>query len=670
MLSHLQNMAGGLYSGLFLPVVNMSLTASAVIGAVLLARLALRRAPKIFSYALWAVVLFRLLCPVSIPLPFSLLGALDAPAQTAAGGMGSAVSYVLPEGEPAPDIPAQSGEGGTVLDGGQQTAGQEPVQEQSGGRPQAETQQPAAAQGISLEEAAACVWLLGALAMAGYAAGSWLRLRRRLAESIRLEGNQYLSDRIDGPFVLGVVRPRIYLPATLEAGELPYILAHERHHIRRGDHIWRLLAFLALALHWFNPLVWVAFALSGKDMEMSCDEAVVKRLGEGIRADYSASLLSLSTGRRLLSGLPLAFGEGETSGRIKNLLRWHRPKVWITVAAAVACLAVGAACVANPMGAGGEGAQAPAGAYDSPEDYVAQALAQVDEVEYASADGGTAALTVEETRLDYLVRAAQVEGLAPEGTLETWQFSYQVRPDAAGRAQLNEGGIAGEDGWYTLGYQPEMAIVLRYPDGSCDVLRERTSLEGWGAWYENEGQALYDWYVQRYGLDVPRYVEDWADRLSGLEALGLDNFPMGLLEGDGWTIRVPLSPEVSYDLSQTPNGDGTLTELTLWPGGTLSIQWTQAPLERQREELRNQGYAPADSTGMVWRYQTEDGMGGDIEVRFYPAQDGAWRVSGYFEPWHAELAALSEQDGALAAQLELCARLIQAMAESFTVAED
>ena len=238
MLSHLQNMASGLYSGLysglFLPVVNMSLTASAVIGAVLLARLALRRAPKIFSYALWAVVLFRLLCPVSIPLPFSQQGALDAPARTAAGGMGSAVSYVLPEGEPAPDIPAQSGEGGTVPDGGQQTAGQEPVQEQSGGRTQAETQQPAAAQGISLEEAAACVWLLGALAMAGYAAGSWLRLRRRLAESIRLEGNQYLSDRIDGPFVLGVVRPRIYLPTTLEAGELPYILAHERHHIPGG----------------------------------------------------------------------------------------------------------------------------------------------------------------------------------------------------------------------------------------------------------------------------------------------------------------------------------------------------------------------------------------------------------------------------------------------------
>ena len=609
---------------------------------------------------------------MSIPLPFSLLGALDAPARTAAGGMGSAVSYVLPEGEPAPDIPAQSGEGGTVPDGGQQTAGQEPVQEQSGGRPQAETQQPAAAQGISLEEAAACVWLLGALAMAGYAAGSWLRLRRRLAESIRLEGNQYLSDRIDGPFVLGVVRPRIYLPATLEAGELPYILAHERHHIRRGDHIWRLLAFLALALHWFNPLVWVAFALSGKDMEMSCDEAVVKRLGEGIRADYSASLLSLATGRRALPGMPLAFGEGETSGRIKNLLRWHRPKVWITVAAAVACLAVGAACVANPAGAASQepSGEAPSGRYADAEDYVNQILPLIQSVSYENPQGGTSTVPVAQARLTSLTRAAQVDGLAPEGTLETWQFSYQVQLDQAGVQTVEADGVAGQDGWYTLGSQPEMAILLRYDDGSYDVLREHSSLEGWGIWYENEGQALHDWYVTEQGLDEPRYVEDWADRLPGLAALGLDSFPMGLLEGDGWTIRVPLSPEVSYDLSQTPNGDGTLTELTLWPGGTLSIQWTQAPLERQREELRNQGYAPADSTGMVWRYQTEDGMGGDIEVRFYPAQDGAWRVSGYFEPWQAELAALSEQDGALAAQLELCARLIQAIAESFTVAED
>ena len=647
----------------FLAVVNMSLTAGVVIGVVALARLALKRAPKIFSYALWGVVLFRLLCPVSLTASFSLMGAIDAPARVVGSPISSSVTYLRPEAaqtQPEGGETARAGEG-EAPSGGQPDGAQ--------ALPQA-PEQAGADRAAGLETALPWIWLAGALALLGYGLVSFLRLRRRLDEAIRLKGNLYLSDRIGTPFVLGLFRPRVYLPATLRRQELPYILAHEHHHICRGDHILRLLAFLALALHWFNPLVWAAFLLSGKDMEMSCDEAVVAKLGGGIRADYSASLLSLSTGRRLLSGLPLAFGEGETLGRVRNLLRWRRPRRWLTLLAAAACLAVAAACAANPMGAGGEGAQAPAGAYDSPEDYVAQALAQVDEVEYASADGGTAALTVEETRLDYLVRAAQVEGLAPEGTLETWQFSYQVRPDAAGLTQLAEAGIAGEGGWYTLGYQPEMAIVLRYPDGSCDVLRERTSLEGWGAWYENEGQALYDWYVQRYGLDVPRYVEDWADRLPGLEALGLDSFPMGLLEGDGWTIRVPLSSEVSYDLAQTPNGDGTLTGLTLWPGGTLSIQWTQAPLERQREELRNQGYAPADSTGMVWRYQTEDGMAGDIEVRFYPAQDGVWRVSGYFEPWQAEQAALSEQDGALAAQLELCARLIQAMAESFTVAED
>ncbi len=666
MLSHLQNMASGLYSGLysglFLPVVNMSLTASAVIGAVLLARLALRRAPKIFSYALWAVVLFRLLCPVSIPLPFSLLGALDAPAQTAAGGMGSAVSYVLPEGEPAPDIPAQSGEGGTVLDGGQQTAGQEPVQEQSGGRPQAETQQPAAAQGISLEEAAACVWLLGALAMAGYAAGSWLRLRRRLAESIRLEGNQYLSDRIDGPFVLGVVRPRIYLPATLETGELPYILAHERHHIRRGDHIWRLLAFLALALHWFNPLVLVAFALSGKDMEMSCDEAVVKRLGEGIRADYSASLLSLATGRRVLPGMPLAFGEGETSGRIKNLLRWHRPKVWITVAAAVACLAVGAACVANPAGAASQepSGEAPSGRYADAEDYVNQILPLIQSVSYENPQGGTSTVPVAQARLTSLTRAAQVDGLAPEGTLETWQFSYQVQLDQAGVQTVEADGVAGQDGWYTLGSQPEMAILLRYDDGSYDVLREHSSLEGWGIWYENEGQALHDWYVTEQGLDEPRYVEDWIDRLPQLRQAGYDSYPARRVEGEGWSLMIPCGDPFRWDL-QGDGSQGYWQWNSPLSSATLGVSWMETPLEWERENLRAAGYAAVDGAGLVWELQEayQDGYSTAHRVYFHLAQDGIWRLDLSWEPSQMDWAPEAAADPVI----------LQTMAESFTVTE-
>lgn len=157
---------------------------------------------------------------------------------------------------------------------------------------------------------------------------SLCRLRRRIVGAVRLRDNIYLADHIDSPFVMGVLRPRIYLPSTLAEGERGYIILHEQCHIQRFDPAVKLLSFTALCLHWFNPLVWLSFLLSGRDMEMRCDEAVIRQLGDGVRADYSASLLSLATGRRILAGAPLAFGEGDPKSRIENLLRFRRPKTW------------------------------------------------------------------------------------------------------------------------------------------------------------------------------------------------------------------------------------------------------------------------------------------------------------------------------------------------------
>ena len=138
----------------------------------------------------------------------------------------------------------------------------------------------------------------------------------------------------------------------MDEGTAAYGIAHERAHLARRDHWWKVLGYLVLALHWFNPLVWAAFILAGKDMEMSCDEAVVRELGEDIRAAYSASLLSLATGRRIVAGMPLAFGEGDTGGRIRNLLNWKRPQPWIIAVCAVVCVGLIALCAANPKGSG------------------------------------------------------------------------------------------------------------------------------------------------------------------------------------------------------------------------------------------------------------------------------------------------------------------------------
>lgn len=300
-------------------ILNMSITGSIVIAVVLLARLTLKRVPKIYSYALWAVVLFRLLCPLSITAGLSVLKPIPV---TTTPGI-SAVSYqpvaqAVRENTPAPI------------------------------RQEAVSPQPAEQSETSPMQIAAYIWLAGASMMAIYSVVQYFALRRRLAEAAPLQGEIYLADRISSPFVMGIFQPRIYLPSSTPMEERRFIVAHERHHIRRGDPLWKLLGYAALCTHWFNPLVWLAFCLAGKDMEMSCDEAVIKRLGEHIRADYSQALLRLATHKRIVSGMPLAFGEGDTKGRVMNMAKWKKPKVWVSALCAGLCLVILAACALNP----------------------------------------------------------------------------------------------------------------------------------------------------------------------------------------------------------------------------------------------------------------------------------------------------------------------------------
>ncbi|HBK03961.1 MAG TPA: peptidase M56 BlaR1, partial [Clostridiales bacterium] len=307
-------------TAVFEKVLNMSLTGSVVIGVVLLARLLLKRAPKIYAYALWAAVLFRLLCPLSITAGLSVLKPLPV---TTTEGLGT-VTY----------RPVQ-----TVI----QTADFTPSDVS-----QAAAQPEKAKAGYSPMEIAAGVWLAGGVLMAAYSLAQYLVLRRRLREAVPYQGEIYLADNLSTPFVMGVIAPKIYLPSDTPDAERRFIIAHERQHVRRGDPLWKLLGYVALCIHWFNPLVWLSFLLSGKDMEMSCDEAVINRLGEDIRADYSQALLRLATHKRLIAGMPLAFGEGDTRGRVRNMARWKRPKVWVSGICAVLCLVVLAACALNP----------------------------------------------------------------------------------------------------------------------------------------------------------------------------------------------------------------------------------------------------------------------------------------------------------------------------------
>lgn len=320
----------------FMQTLDMTARGSVVIGAVILIRLLLRKTPKIYSYLLWSVVLFRLLCPVSFQAPVSMMPEFIPMEQ----------AYTLQD---APISPFSAGVAayeavGDAINGGLGVQHVYTQQMEDNGMPVIVTAQWWEVWVLFGQY----VWLVGMIALGAYSSAIYLKLRRRLLGAQRINGNIYLSDKIPSPFVLGLFRPRIYLPAFIAEHERSYILAHEQHHIRRFDHVFKLLGYLALMLHWFNPLVWIAYILFCKDMEMSCDEAVIRKLGTDIRADYAASLLKLAVGHRTVSVMPLAFGEGDTKERVKNMSRWKKPKLWICVAAALLIVAVAVVLATDP----------------------------------------------------------------------------------------------------------------------------------------------------------------------------------------------------------------------------------------------------------------------------------------------------------------------------------
>ena len=307
---------------LFLTILNMSLTGAFVIAGICLARLPLKRAPKVISYCLWTVAGLRLLLPFSIESVFALIPfkarpipqdiALQAVPRIDSGMpyLNDAVSSVLPAASPM--------------------ASANPLQ-----------------LWITL---GAAVWLVGVCAMAGYGILSYVLLKRKMLFSRHVEDNIYEAENIKSPFVLGFLSPRIYLPHGLSARERGYIILHERTHIRRHDHLVKLAAYLVLCLHWFNPFAWVAFVLMGVDMEMSCDERVMREMGSEIKKEYSLSLLSLATERRIIAGSPLAFGEGGIKQRIKNVLNFKRKSRVIIIAAVALVMALSIGFMANRSG--------------------------------------------------------------------------------------------------------------------------------------------------------------------------------------------------------------------------------------------------------------------------------------------------------------------------------
>ena len=483
---------------LFFTVLGMSATGSLVILAVLLARLALRKAPKAFSYALWAVALFRLLCPFTLDSAFSLLPSVR---MVDAAGRGGGTDQVIQiqTGIPAlnsqvngflADHPYQEGQ--PTETGGEPGEELAPVINQPGPVPDWRT-------------VPAAIWLAGTAALLGYGALSLLGLRRRLAGSVPLEGenNVRLAGHIPSPFVLGLVRPVIYLPSDLNEGERDYILLHERTHIRRFDHVTRGLAWLAAAVHWFNPMVWLAFYLAGRDMEMSCDEAVLRKMGREIRADYSASLLRLSQGGKLPAG-PLAFGGSGFQSRIKNILNYKKPAFWVAALALAGVCVVGAALATN---------RAP-GLFIDPDRVVSYTAA--DSSSYTSNPDHTSVSTDADRQKD-LVDPAKQRPLSKGKGDELVRLVNAHRKSVYGQGELTLSGSehqlvrmdCADGGWYLLDYWYWNGFSfnpLHYGEDSYTTLV---------TYYGPDGKAGTTWQME---YDFDRAYKDWLNGLPSADA--------------------------------------------------------------------------------------------------------------------------------------------------------
>ncbi|MBR5272893.1 MAG: hypothetical protein IKU25_05820 [Clostridia bacterium] len=316
-------------AAIFLKLLNMSITASWLVVAVILLRLIFKKAPKIISLILWALVGIRLILPFSLESTFSLVpNELTVPS-----GITSSTT-IPPADNTLPTLP--SGNTSEIVPGGVTTIDPNttPTIPQS----------PGAVNGATAMQTAlyimGIVWAAGVAAMLIYALVSYIRLRLKVREAVKSEGNILVCDGVASPFILGIIRPKIYLPSSIDIQDIHYVLAHENAHLKRRDHLWKPLGFLLLSVYWFNPVLWVAYILLCRDIELACDEKVIKSLGIEAKKPYSTALVNCSVPRRAVAVCPLAFGEVGVKKRVKTVLNYKKPAFWVIIIALLLCVAV------------------------------------------------------------------------------------------------------------------------------------------------------------------------------------------------------------------------------------------------------------------------------------------------------------------------------------------
>ena len=526
---------------IFLRIVELSWQAGVLALAVMLARLALRRAPKWAVCLLWALVAVRLVLPFSLQSPVSLQAA-QSPV--------TAVLYELPQTQEA----AQKTD--EVLSGGSaEPVTPLPPTEVVTAQP---VPTPKPAMTVSL---LAAIWLAGVVMMLTYMLVSYLGIYRRVCTAVRLEDNVYRCGSWGTPFVLGLLRPRIYVPEGMDDAALPQVLAHERCHIRRGDHIVKPLAFLLLALHWFNPVLWAAYVLLGRDMENACDERVLRGVDGAGRAAYSRALVACAVRQRPAAVCPLAFGEVAVQEGVKNAMNGKKPAVWAAVLLAIAAVVIAVCFLTSP------GRREP------------------------SADGAWDAETLYALRTPYVGdpsavgRILNAVGLDKMGADSDWSFTMRLSTEQEpyGLTLLYT-----YDSESFLGYGPTWAQRMRAGGYLTMALIDNAE---WVAWQENgtetgrvTNDGAYDIAAARQSVDgLRQLIEQLEADITGGAVGGTRQVyysPAAVTREDGVSARladvtyqnnwltgellVTVPPELTaqYDW---PGRSGTYTEITVSP---------------------------------------------------------------------------------------------------------
>ena len=308
---------------LFLKIINMSISASWLILAVLILRLVLKKAPKWVNVLLWGIVAVRLICPLSFESALSLIPS----SETIPLDIEMAAKPTIDSGVPAIN---------SVVN---------PVLSSFAPPQHVLTSANPLQIWIPILN---IIWLIGVGALLLYTAVSYWRLCRKVDTAVRYKGNIFQSENVSSPFVLGIIKPRIYLPFNMNGQDLEHVVAHEQAHIRRKDHWWKPLGFLLLTIHWFNPLMWLAYVLLCRDIELACDEKVIKELGNEQRADYMQALVACSVNRCMIAACPLAFGEVGVKERVKSVMNYKKPAFWVIIIAVIICVGVAACFLTNP----------------------------------------------------------------------------------------------------------------------------------------------------------------------------------------------------------------------------------------------------------------------------------------------------------------------------------